>query len=192
VFNARIWLLSLVLVGCGTFDPVARAQLQTTVAERMSDEIRARLKDADQFDEDARLKASAEAMTPIYSVDLLRSPHEEDQVDARAHHETWGDMLRLQAEGVYPAALAAIKVLVLMVHGQFDPHPGRVLSIEPGKRGGRPCIRGMRIAVGDVLGWLAEGMSQEQILDEYPELTERDIRACLAYAADRERRLLTV
>ena len=67
-----------------------------------------------------------------------------------------------------------------------------IITIEPGKRGGRPCIRGMRIAVGDVLGWLAEGLSHEQILDEYPELTERDIRACLAYAADRERRLLTV
>jgi uncharacterized protein (DUF433 family) len=67
-----------------------------------------------------------------------------------------------------------------------------IITIEPGKRGGRPCIRGMRISVGDVLGWLAEGMSHEQILDEYPELTERDIRACLAYAADRERRLLTV
>jgi uncharacterized protein (DUF433 family) len=67
-----------------------------------------------------------------------------------------------------------------------------IITIEPGKRGGRPCIRGMRIAVGDVLGWLAAGMSHEQILDEYPELTERDIRACLAYAADRERRLLTV
>jgi uncharacterized protein (DUF433 family) len=67
-----------------------------------------------------------------------------------------------------------------------------IITIEPGKRGGRLCIRGMRIAVGDVLGWLAEGMSHEQILDEYPELTERDIRACLAYAADRERRLLTV
>jgi uncharacterized protein (DUF433 family) len=67
-----------------------------------------------------------------------------------------------------------------------------IITIEPGKRGGRPCIRGMRIAVGDVLGWLAEGMSHEQILDEYPELAERDIRACLAYAADRERRLLTV
>jgi uncharacterized protein (DUF433 family) len=67
-----------------------------------------------------------------------------------------------------------------------------IITIEPGKRGGRPCIRGMRIAVGDVLGWLAEGVSHEQILDEYPELTERDIRACLAYAADRERRLLTV
>jgi len=67
-----------------------------------------------------------------------------------------------------------------------------IITIEPGKRGGRPCIRGMRIAVGDVLGWLAEGMSHEQILDEYPELTEGDIRACLAYASDRERRLLTV
>jgi uncharacterized protein (DUF433 family) len=67
-----------------------------------------------------------------------------------------------------------------------------IITIEPGKRGGRPCIRGMRIAVGDVLGWLSEGMSHEQILDEYPELTERDIRACLVYAADRERRLLTV
>jgi uncharacterized protein (DUF433 family) len=66
-----------------------------------------------------------------------------------------------------------------------------IIIIEPGKRGGRPCIRGTRIAVGDVLGWLAAGMSHEQILDEYPELTERDIRACLAYAADRERRLLT-
>jgi uncharacterized protein (DUF433 family) len=67
-----------------------------------------------------------------------------------------------------------------------------IITIESGKRGGRPCVRGMRIAVGDVLAWLAEGLSHEQILDECPELTERDIRACLAYAADRERRLLTV
>jgi uncharacterized protein (DUF433 family) len=66
-----------------------------------------------------------------------------------------------------------------------------IITIGPGKRGGRPCIRGMRIAVGDVLGWLAAGMSHEQILSDYPELTEDDVRACLAYAADRERRLLT-
>jgi uncharacterized protein (DUF433 family) len=62
------------------------------------------------------------------------------------------------------------------------------ITIEAGKRGGRPVIRGMRIAVADVLGWLAAGMTHEQILSEYPELTEEDIRACLAYAADRERR----
>jgi uncharacterized protein (DUF433 family) len=66
-----------------------------------------------------------------------------------------------------------------------------IITLEPGKRGGRPCIRGMRIAVADVLGWLAVGMTHEQILSDYPELTEVDIRACLAYAADRERRLVT-
>jgi uncharacterized protein (DUF433 family) len=66
-----------------------------------------------------------------------------------------------------------------------------IITIEPGKRGGRPCIRGLRIAVADVLGWLAAGMSEAQIVADYPELTEADIRACLAYAADRERRLLT-
>jgi uncharacterized protein (DUF433 family) len=67
----------------------------------------------------------------------------------------------------------------------------QIITIEPGKRGGRPCIRGMRITVADVLGWLAAGMSHADILADYPELTEDDIRACLAYAADRERRLLT-
>jgi len=67
-----------------------------------------------------------------------------------------------------------------------------IITIEPGKRGGRPTIRGMRIAVADVLGWLAAGMTHEEILSDYPELTEEDIRACLAYAADRERRLVTV
>jgi uncharacterized protein (DUF433 family) len=66
-----------------------------------------------------------------------------------------------------------------------------IITIEEGKRGGRPCIRGMRIAVSDVLGWLAAGMSHEQILADYPELNEDDIRACLAYAADRERRVTT-
>ena len=66
-----------------------------------------------------------------------------------------------------------------------------IITIEPGKRGGRPCIRRMRIAVADVLGWLASGMSHADILGDYPELTENDIRACLAYAADRERRVLT-
>jgi uncharacterized protein (DUF433 family) len=66
-----------------------------------------------------------------------------------------------------------------------------LITIEPGKRGGRPCIRGMRITVGDVLGWLAAGMSNLDIIEDYPELTDEDIRACLAYAADRERRVLT-
>ncbi len=66
-----------------------------------------------------------------------------------------------------------------------------IITLEPGKRGGRPCVRNMRIAVADVLGWLAAGMTHQDIISDYPELTENDIRACLAYAADRERRILT-
>ena len=66
-----------------------------------------------------------------------------------------------------------------------------IVAIEPGIRGGRPVIRGMRITAGDVLGWLASGMSQAEILADFPELTEADIRAVLAYAADRERVTVT-
>ena len=65
-----------------------------------------------------------------------------------------------------------------------------IITTEPGKRGGKPCIRGMRITVYDVLGWLAAGMSHAEILDDFPELTETDIRACLAFAADREQHRL--
>jgi uncharacterized protein (DUF433 family) len=67
-----------------------------------------------------------------------------------------------------------------------------IITIEPGKRGGKPTIRGMRITVQDVLEYLAGGMSEAEILADFPELTGEDIRACLAFAADRERKLLTV
>ena len=67
-----------------------------------------------------------------------------------------------------------------------------LITIEPGKRSGKPCIRGMRITVSDVLQYLAGGMSVEEILTDFPELTADDIRACLAFAADRERKLMTV
>ena len=67
-----------------------------------------------------------------------------------------------------------------------------IITIEPGKRGGKPCIRGMRITVYDVLEYLASGMSHQEVLQEFPYLTEEDIRACLAYAADREKNLLVV
>lgn len=66
-----------------------------------------------------------------------------------------------------------------------------VITIEPGLRGGRPVIRGLRIAVADVLGWLAAGMSPQEIVADFPELTEADVRAALAFAADRERRTLS-
>ena len=66
----------------------------------------------------------------------------------------------------------------------------KIITIEPGKRGGKPCIRGMRITVADVLGWLAVGMTHQEIMEDFPEVTEEDIRACLAFAADRERSVL--
>ena len=66
-----------------------------------------------------------------------------------------------------------------------------IITIEPGKRGGKPCIRGMRITVYDVLDYLASGMTHDKVLEEFPYLTKEDILACLSYAADRERSTLT-
>lgn len=97
----------LILVGCGTFDLTARAQLQQTLRRR--------------------LKATADALTPVYSYDPVPDASGDEQVDARAQQETWDDMVRLQAEGIYPAAFGSIKSPVLMVHGNFDPHPGGLI-----------------------------------------------------------------
>jgi len=68
----------------------------------------------------------------------------------------------------------------------------RYITTEPGKRGGKPCIRNMRITVYDVLGWLGQGMSEADIIADYPELTVDDIRACLAFAANREHQLTAI
>jgi uncharacterized protein (DUF433 family) len=65
----------------------------------------------------------------------------------------------------------------------------KIITIEPGKRSGKPCIRGRRISVQDILEYLAGGMTEEEILEDFSELTQADIKACLAFAADRERKL---
>ncbi len=65
----------------------------------------------------------------------------------------------------------------------------KIITIEPGKRSGKPCIRGMRITVQDILEYLAGGMTEEEILRDFSELTREDIKACLAFAADREHKL---
>lgn len=67
-----------------------------------------------------------------------------------------------------------------------------IITLEPGKRSGKPCIRGMRITVYDVLSYLAAGMTIDGILADFPYLTEEDIWACLSYAADRERQVMLV
>jgi len=66
------------------------------------------------------------------------------------------------------------------------------ITMEPGKRGGKPCIRGLRITVYDVLVYLASGMSVDDIVSDFPDLRPDDVRACLAFAADREKRLARV
>lgn len=68
----------------------------------------------------------------------------------------------------------------------------KIITIEPGKRGGKPCIRGMRITVNDILGWLASGMTIQEILSDYDELKEDDIYATLCYAADRENKIYQI
>lgn len=86
--------------------------------------------------------------------------------------------------------------LILRPLGLNYPHTLRTMSyhdiitIDPGKRGGQPCIRGMRITVYDVLSYLASGMTEEQVLADFPYLTREDILACLSYAAEREHRML--
>ena len=66
------------------------------------------------------------------------------------------------------------------------------ITFEPGKRGGKPCVRGLRITVADVLEYLASGMTEDEILREFPVLTRDDLRACLAFAADRERKFVSI
>ncbi len=92
--------------------------------------------------------------------------------------------------------------LLLVFHGSLDCQSAKIyhrimnyhdiITIEPGKRGGKPCIRGMRMTVYDVLEYLASGMTTQEILDDFPYLTHDDIMACLAFAADREKNLLVV
>jgi uncharacterized protein (DUF433 family) len=68
----------------------------------------------------------------------------------------------------------------------------QIITLEPGKRGGKPCIRGMRITVSDILGWMASGMTIQEILSDFDELVEEDIYAALSYAADRENKIYQV
>lgn len=68
----------------------------------------------------------------------------------------------------------------------------QLITIDPAKRGGKPCIRGLRITVYDVLEYMASGMSEDEMLADFPDITRDDIRACLSFAADRERRLVSI
>jgi len=112
----------LVLIGCGTFDTVARGRMQTILDERLGAPLRLETDDPDQ-----RLRTMAQLLLPLYSCELSTTDLEVETCDTRAYQETWADMLRLQAEGIYPAAFSAIRSPILMLHGTVDPHPGRMI-----------------------------------------------------------------
>jgi len=124
----RDWAEGLVLIGCGTFDPAARARLEAARDERLGAAGRARLRRLAETipDPDERMKAVAELLLPVYSFDPVVEDQEIESCDARAFEETWADMLRLQREGILPAAFAAIDCPVIMLHGTHDPHPGEM------------------------------------------------------------------
>ncbi len=125
----------LVLIGCGTFDLAARARMQDLLDQRMNPSLRRRIGRLNQEfpDPDRRLRALGRLLLPVYSEDLLTTDQEVAECDARGHAESWSDMERLQADGVYPAAFAAIEAPVLMLHGAVDPHPGSMIrdSLKP-------------------------------------------------------------
>ena len=122
----------IVLIGCGTFDPASRQRMRETLDNRTDPDLKRRLDNLEEeiADPGKRAKKRRELTEKLYLFDPIESDsHQSDDApfDLTAHTETWEDMLRLQAEGVYPAAFAAIKSPVLMLHGRHDPHPGQMI-----------------------------------------------------------------
>ncbi len=118
----------IVLVGCGTFDPLSRSR----VAQTRSNRIAAHIAEHPQFAQDLLLPPAVQVMkwhtmTDNYAPISLQDQSIDDNFDIRAHQETWEDMLRCQRTGIYPQAFEAITVPVLMLHGTYDPHPGRMI-----------------------------------------------------------------
>jgi pimeloyl-ACP methyl ester carboxylesterase len=123
---------ALALVGCGTFDAISRAQLQATLAERTRTQQLQLDALADAVADPAERQTSERALRKtLYDYAPLAAAPDEDVAepfDLVGHTETWDDMVRLQAEGAYPADFAAITSPVLMLHGTYDPHPGRMIQ----------------------------------------------------------------
>ena len=118
---------SLVLVGCGTFDPASRMEMKKTLENRMGEDVMEEIRalERETRDPGERMRRYVELTGRFYSFDPEGS-WDPLSFDARAFEESWADMLRLQEEGAYPAAFSAIRCPVLMIHGAWDPHPGRM------------------------------------------------------------------
>jgi pimeloyl-ACP methyl ester carboxylesterase len=120
------------IVGCGTFDQACRRRMQATIEERTDDDLRDRIRrastdasdPADQFIQNFKLTRHIFDYDPI---NLNADKEGFEPFDLKAHDETWSDMRQLQNDGTYPNAFAAIESPVLMLHGQYDPHPGKMI-----------------------------------------------------------------
>ncbi len=119
----------IVMIGSGTFDRASRKRMHELIEERMTPDIKAEVAHIkrDVADPDERLQQTGQAILPIYAHDPVTTDLEIDHADAKAHLETWSDMIRLQESGTYPAAFTAITSPVLMLHGDVDPHPGSMI-----------------------------------------------------------------
>jgi pimeloyl-ACP methyl ester carboxylesterase len=128
----------IVLIGCGTFDRASRKSMHELLRERIDDDLQEQLErlEQDYPDQAAQLQRRYELTRNLYDYEPLPDVPEDDAdepFDARAHTETWDDMICLQELGVYPAAFAEISSPVLMLHGAYDPHPGAMVyeSLRP-------------------------------------------------------------
>ena len=119
----------LALIGCGTFDAVARNHMEAIRTARIDKKRRDQIKQLvrEIADPDKRLRALGRLILQVDSFALIPAEDETAICDARGHEETWQDMLRLQDEGVYPSSFANIHSPAIMMHGAFDPHPGRLI-----------------------------------------------------------------
>jgi pimeloyl-ACP methyl ester carboxylesterase len=120
----------LVLIGCGTFSAAARQEFQRRLDAKLTPSDRADIARVERDEPDAsrHLAMVGRLMPRVYGYDVEEVDMKVDVLDAQAHEQTWADMVRLQRDGVYPAAFAAIDVPVLMLHGDVDPHPGSLIA----------------------------------------------------------------
>jgi pimeloyl-ACP methyl ester carboxylesterase len=125
----------LALIGCGTVDSAARDRLRVIRNQRMGEDLIRRVERLDErtSDPDERLRKMGRMMQRADSYDLIPGTDETIRYDARAFEQSWADMLRLQETGIFPAAFEEIHSPVIMLHGTFDPHPGKMIraSLQP-------------------------------------------------------------
>ncbi len=117
-------VMAVVMISSGTFDHAARTRMTSIQAERIDDDARRRLEHLrEQFPND-RLRTQGKLIQELDSYEPIPTDAEFGVVDKRAYQETWQDMMQLQEQGVYPSAFASIREPVIMLHGDYDSHPG--------------------------------------------------------------------